>query len=109
MVKVDIRLLRRFPVNRSKRDTKGIYMREIYLQQLMANPQLLGVFIERFTPLPPGMDVDGMAMAFTEAMISVTSRHEQCAVKDRGGDVLARERRRKRSGRRGKPRSSYCV
>ena len=47
--------------------------RAIDLQQLMANPQLQRAFTERFTPLPPSMDVDGMAMVFTEAMLSTAA------------------------------------
>ena len=47
--------------------------RAIDLQQLMANPQLQRAFTERFTPLPPSMDVDGMAMVFTKAMLSTAA------------------------------------
>ena len=67
-VAADIRLLGRFAPNRRMRETKG--RQAIDLQQLMASPQLRGAFIERFTPLPPGTDVDGMATAFTRAMLS---------------------------------------
>ena len=66
----DIRLLGRFALT-TVRETKGRWV--IYLQRLMASPQLRGVVIERFTPLPPGTDVDGMATAFTEAMLSTAT------------------------------------
>ena len=39
----------------------------------MPSPQLRGAFIERFTPLPHDTDVDGMATAFTEAMLSTAA------------------------------------
>ena len=71
LVTVDTRLLGRFAPNRRKRETKC--RRAIDLQQLMANPQLRGAFIERFTPLPLGIDVDGMATTFAESMLSTAA------------------------------------
>ena len=71
MVAADIRLLGRLLPNRRKRKTKG--RRAIDLQHLTASPQLRGAFIERFTPLLPGTNVDGMATAFTQAMLSTAA------------------------------------
>ena len=72
MVTADIRVLGRLAPNRRTRETKG--RRAIDLQQLMANPQLRGAFIERFTPLPLGTDVDGMASTFAEAILSTAEK-----------------------------------
>ena len=71
LVTADIRLLGRFSHNRRQREMKG--RRAIDLQQLMANPQLRGAFIEKFTPLPLGTDVDGTATTFAEAMPSTAA------------------------------------
>lgn len=44
--------------------------RVLDLQQLTANPHLRRAFTKRFTQLPPGTDVDGMAVVIAEAMLS---------------------------------------
>ena len=71
LVTADIWLLGRFAPKLRKRETMG--RRVTDLQHLMANPQPRGTFIERFTPLPTGTDVDGMATVFTEAMLSTAA------------------------------------
>lgn len=50
----------------------------------MANLQFREASIETFTPLPPGMDVDGMAKAFTEAMISTAASITPCEKRSQG-------------------------
>ena len=71
LVTGDIRLLARYAPDRHTREKKG--GRAIDLQQPIANLQLRGTFTERFTPLPPGTDVDGMAMVFAETMLSTAA------------------------------------
>ena len=76
----DIRLLGRFSPNRRKLEIKG--RRANALQQPMTNPQLRRAFTGRFIPLPPGTDVDGMAVAFAEAMLSTAANiapREKCS------------------------------
>ena len=99
------------PLTVAKREMMG--RRAIDLQQLMANPRLRRRFTERFTPLPHGTNVDGMATVFAEAMLStaayIAPRTER-SQEGRGG-VQAMKRRQKRScrGKRGKPREGCCA
>ena len=50
------------------RETKG--RRTIGFQHLMVSPQLRRAFIERFTPLLPGTDVDGNSVHRGDAIDS---------------------------------------
>ena len=106
MVAADIRLLRRCAPSRRKRETE--IRRAIDLENVMAIPQLLAAFIERFTLLPPDTDIDGMATVFAEKMRStaanIAPRVERCQGR-------ARKRRRGFSwrGKWGKPWEGYCA
>ena len=103
LVTADIRLLGRIAPNRRKRETKG--RRAIDLQQLMANPELRGAFIERFAPLPLGTDVDGMVSTFADAILSIAeniaprAKRRQgpnwwCASKEKKAETLAAGQKR---------------
>ena len=54
----------------------------------MANPQIRGAFIERFTPLLLGTDVDRMATTFAEAMLSTAANIAPRAKRSQGSKRL---------------------
>ncbi|MEP5114092.1 MAG: hypothetical protein ABJQ90_00030, partial [Parasphingorhabdus sp.] len=68
----DIRLLGCFAPNHRKREMTG--RQEIEFQQLMGNLELWKAFTEKFTPLPPGTDVDGIETVLAEIILSAAAK-----------------------------------
>ncbi|MEP5729282.1 MAG: hypothetical protein ABJL67_07885 [Sulfitobacter sp.] len=72
MATADILLLGRFAPNYRKREMAGRHA--IDFQQRMSNPELRRAFTEKFTPLPPGTDVDGFATVVAEMIMSAAAK-----------------------------------